>query len=253
MTEKLILNEEIDLNMDLRGEILGYSLVVEDLINELLLKNLGIVDDKNTTKLFGQKVGITFKNKIDLLYDIGVLSKGENVELELFMNFRNKFLHVLDCNSFQMVLSQFDNSIKNKFKSYFNENKCMEDEMSCRFAYRNLYRKNVQTIQLKIEELIQRINDKNNIIQNLNQNFTNVSSLFFYLLNDLYFVLENAELENLKVRKLSEDISSKCQQYLDKYIEDVENSTQSSFLEKFFRDNNRIKNYFGITKSGDKI
>jgi len=78
-----------DLNLELRGEILQYSLILEKYINNLLLINLGIVDEDEgkKTRLFGNRPSISFKNKIDLLYDIDVLNKEENSELELLEAF----------------------------------------------------------------------------------------------------------------------------------------------------------------------
>ncbi len=76
----------MDLNLNLRSEILEYSLILENVINDLWLLNLGIFDGGKETRLFGNKASISFKNKIDLLYDINVLNKEENSDLELFFN-----------------------------------------------------------------------------------------------------------------------------------------------------------------------
>jgi len=66
------MNENI--NLEIRSEILEYSLTIENTVNTLLQSYLGILE-KEATKNFGHKAGISFKNKIDLLYDIDVLSK----------------------------------------------------------------------------------------------------------------------------------------------------------------------------------
>ena len=114
---------KMEVNLQLRSEILEYSLTLEEAINNLLLFNLGIFDGGQATRLFGNKASISFKNKIDLLYDINVLTKEENSDLELLMIFRNKFLHDIKCNSFSNVLEILDNGIKNKFKNYLKEGK----------------------------------------------------------------------------------------------------------------------------------
>src|ERR1035437_7045812 len=98
----------MDNNIKLRSEILEYSLILEEAINTLLLFNLGIRDGGNLTRLFGKKANISFKNKIDLLYDIDILSKEENSDLELLMIFRNKFLHDIGCNSFLNTIESLD-------------------------------------------------------------------------------------------------------------------------------------------------
>lgn len=86
-----------EINIEVRSEVLEYSLIIECATNSLLLSYLGITD-KSDTKLFGNKAGISFKSKIDLLYDISVLSKVEHSNLELQIIFRNKFMHMLKCN-----------------------------------------------------------------------------------------------------------------------------------------------------------
>ena len=100
--EALDTKNDTEINIEVRSEILEYSLNIEGAINDLLLAYLGIFD-KSSTKLFGNKVGLSFKNKIDLLFDINVLSKEEHNDLDLFMNFRNRFFHAIECNSYSAV------------------------------------------------------------------------------------------------------------------------------------------------------
>ena len=69
---------DAQLNIEVRSRILEYSLCIEGLINDLLIMNLGIYDEKEKTRLFSNKGKLTFQNKIDLLFDIEFLSKLEN-------------------------------------------------------------------------------------------------------------------------------------------------------------------------------
>ena len=197
----------MDINIKLRSEILEYSLILEEAINNLLLLNLGIFDGGNSTKLFGKKAGVTFKNKIDLLYDIDVLSKEENAALELLMIFRNKFLHDIECNSFLSIVSQFDNGLKNKFRAYLNEGQSINDEISCRTACSNLFLKNIKTIKNKVKAKRITIEEKNEIFQLNTQQIIFNLDLFYDLINDLFLILENADLKNEKVRNLIDLIS----------------------------------------------
>ena len=97
------MSTEKQLNIELRSRILEYSLFIEKIINDLVLLNLGIYDEKVKTRLFSNKGKISFQNKIDLLYDIEVLSKEENSEFELLMIVRNKFMHDIECDSFHTL------------------------------------------------------------------------------------------------------------------------------------------------------
>ena len=237
-----------NINIELRSEILEYSLILEKYINELLLLNLGIMSDSKATRLFGSKAGITFKNKIDLLFDIDVLSKDENSDMELLMIFRNKFLHIIDCDSFKSVISELDNGLKNKFKCYLPNGHSIDNEESCKTACSNLFMKNIKVIHEKAKERREKLEEKNEIFQVLNNGIISHLDLFFDLINDLYLILENSELENDKVLKLSEKIFEKCNLYVNKYQEDENFVSLNKNYEKFFADNKRIYRYLGITK-----
>lgn len=199
----------MNLELEKRSEILEFSLNTEEAVNSLLLVYLSI-SDKSTTKLFGNKAGISFKSKIDLLYDIDVLSKEEHSKLELQMTFRNKFLHDIQCSSFLSVLKHFDNGIKNRFKKFLEKDEKIDNEESCRIAYRNLYIDNTKVIKFKFANKRKQIQEKADVLQTLLSELERVNSLSFNLIDELLQILESAELENPKILDLSDKISSKC-------------------------------------------
>ncbi|SMP10799.1 hypothetical protein [Chryseobacterium profundimaris] len=141
----------MDINLVLRSKIVHCSLNVENAINELLLRYL-LITDKSKTKNFGNKAGISFKNKIDLLYDIDVLDKDELYIVELLMVFRNKFLHDIKYSSFTLLLDDLDSSVKNKFIKLFLDGKG-ENEEDYDKGFMNLYEKVVEIINSKTEEI----------------------------------------------------------------------------------------------------
>ena len=189
---------DADLNMEIRADILEYSLYIETLINNLLLLNLGIFDGKESTKLFSNKGKLTFQNKIDLLFDIEVLSKDQNLEFVLFMNIRNKFLHDLECNSFQVFLSKLDSGLVTRFKTFLENEELICNENACEIACNNLFKKNIVTIKNKIkaQEKILKFHQLSN----------NNISLYLEFIRDLIenisITIENSELENPKVVNL---------------------------------------------------
>ncbi len=197
------------LELEKRSEVLEFSLNTEEAVNSLLLVYLSI-SDKSTTKLFGNKAGISFKSKIDLLYDIDVLSKEEHSSLELQMIFRNKFLHDIQSNSFLSVLKHFDNGIKNRFKKFLEKDEKINNEESCRMAYRNLYLNNTKVIKLKFANKRKQIEEKADVLQTLLAELERVNDLSFSLIDELLQILESTELENPKIADLSDKISLKC-------------------------------------------
>lgn len=235
----------MDLNLTIRAKILEYSLFVETLINDLLLLNLGIYDEKKSTRLFSNKGKLTFQNKIDLLCDIEVLSKDENSEFELLMNIRNKFLHDLECNSFQVLLSQLDKGIVNRFKKYLDNEKLISNESACEKACSKLFKKNMETIKHKIKA--------NKVIKENTHKFYKLHNeqIIFYIdaihdfLTKVSIATENSELENPKVAILGDKIL----QILEEAVNKLNEGSKKVDLEEFFNSNENMKSLFGI-KSG---
>ncbi|MDD5069035.1 MAG: hypothetical protein PHN89_05585 [Candidatus Pacebacteria bacterium] len=204
-------------NLKNRTEILEYSLTIEDAIDSLLLMYLGIYDKKKSKgpQVSKTKFNVSFQSKIDLLFDIDVLSKEEHSDLELLMNFRNKFLHEIRCNSYLSVVNLFDNGIKNRFKKYLNKNGSIEEEDSCKWGCFNLYGKNLQTIQKKVKEKIDQTQDKASLVNTLLAKNVRMIDMSFGFVTDLLKEMKKAELENRKIRALVSLVASKCKDYTD--------------------------------------
>lgn len=215
------------INIEIRSEILNYSLIIEDAVNSLLLAYLGITN-KTSTKLFGTKAGISFKNKIDLLYDIDVLTKKEHNDLELQMIFRNKFIHSIECSSFTVILSQLDNGIKNRFKKYISSHDNITNEKSYKEAYGELYSSNLGIMIEKIGLKKQSIEDKNLLIQLLLKKGLRLTDISFNFIDELLeklelVFLENIEnIENKQVVELTTLLRNKCVQHSKTFSSDKE-------------------------------
>lgn len=93
------------INRELRIEILECALRLETNINTLILELLDISDKVKKRSLSGKSGSLPFKNKIDLLFDLEVINDDEYREFLLLMEFRNKFLHDLYCDSFENAFS----------------------------------------------------------------------------------------------------------------------------------------------------
>lgn len=233
---------EAQLNIEIRSRILEYSLFIEQSINDLLLMNLGIYGDKEKTKLFSNKGKLTFQNKIDLLFDIAILNNDEKLEFELLMNIRNKFLHVLDCSSFQNLFQQLDNGIVNRFKNFIENDKSINDEETCKKACYTLFQKNIDTIKKKIKVHKESIEIKYKLFQQQNQQLLFYIDTVHNLLEKVSIATENSELENPKVAILGEEILKILQETQRKL--DIE--TKKIDGKTFFSSNENMKSLFGI-------
>ncbi len=233
---------EAQLNIEVRSRILEYSLFIEGSINDLLLLNLGIYNEKEKTRLFSNKGKLTFQNKIDLLFDIEVLSKEENSEFELLMNIRNKFLHDIDCSSFKNLLQQLDNGIVNRFKKFIENDNSINDEEACKKACYKLFQKNIDTIKKKVSVNKESIEIKYKLFQQQNQQLLFYIDTVHNLLEKVSIATENSELKNPKVAILGEEILNilqETQRKLDTETKKIDGKT-------FFSSNENMKSLFGI-------
>ena len=239
------MNMEKQLNIELRSRILEYSLFIESLINDLLLLNLGIYDEKEKTKLFNNKGKISFQNKIDLLHDIEVLSNKENSEFNLLMIIRNKFMHDIECDSFHTLLNQLDNGIVNRFKKFLVEGQLISDEEACKKAGYRLFQKNIETIKNKIELNKVAKDKKYKLFQFQNDYIIYYVDFIHELLNKVSIVTENSELENPKVAVLGMELL----QILEESVRKLNSESKANIYEEMFNTDDSIKSIFGIKET----
>jgi len=194
------------------------------------------------TRLFSNKGKLTFQNKIDLLFDIEVLSKEENSEFELLMNIRNKFLHDIDCSSFQNLLQQLDSGIVNRFKKFLEEGQSISDEEACKRACYRLFQKNIDTIKKKISVNKESMEIKYKLFQQQNQQLLFYINTVQNLLEKVSIATENSELENPKVAILGKKILKILQETQSK----LDTETKKNDGKTFFNSNENMKSLFGI-------
>ena len=236
------MSTEKQLNIELRSRILEYSLFIEKIINDLVLLNLGIYDEKAKTRLFSNKGKISFQNKIDLLYDIEVLSKEENSEFELLMIVRNKFMHDIECDSFHTLLNQLDKGIVNRFKKFLENGQLISDEEACIKASYRLFQKNIQTIKNKIELNKIAKNKKYELFQSQNDQIVYYIDFIADLLNKVSIATENSELENPKVAILGIELYK----ILEESVRKLNSETKPNIYKEFFNSDNDLKAIFGV-------
>lgn len=203
-----------NLNLIQRTKVLEYALTLEVSINTLLQSYLLILD-KHSTRNFGNKAGISFKSKLDLLYDIGVIDKEESNQIELAMNFRNKFLHDIDSNSFTYILSTFDSGIKNKFKKYLEPGVVEENEKHYEKAFENLHYSNLKMLHAKYEERRKQISAKQEYIIETLDLITDLSDLSIDFSNEVSTLMERQDVEDEKLRPLIIELTQKCLVFYD--------------------------------------
>lgn len=207
---------ENSINLKSRTEVLEYSLWMESSVNALLQSHLLILE-KEKTKNFGNKAGIPFKSKIDLLYDIDILTKEEHSDLELLMNFRNKFLHDIDSNSFTVILETLDNGIKNRFKKFIDSDVKIENEEAYIKACSNLFLNNLKMLQKKIKERRISLENKRDYTTTIFDKLIALTEFSSDFASDIMLILENSNLENPIILEALNPIIERCKLFAKEY------------------------------------
>lgn len=118
----------MDTNIKLRFEILEYALHLESSVSSIIKVYFFI--DKPKLKTISNKSGrLAFKSQIDLLNDYDILDDLEYDTLLKLMEFRNQFMHNMECNSFKKAVEILGND-RGKFLLKFvaNEHKNLDIE-----------------------------------------------------------------------------------------------------------------------------
>lgn len=153
-----------ELNLPLRAEVLEIALQLEQAVNHLLSSQL-VIEVPKPKAISNQSSSLSFKNKIDLLFDIGIFSKKEHSDFLLAMEFRNQFMHNAACSSFIKAARILD---RQKELLRFGEiDPIVGLEAQLLDGYKNLFIHCLDTILLKYSERRQKIEERRSNIQTL--------------------------------------------------------------------------------------
>jgi hypothetical protein len=145
----------MDLGLDIRKDILEYSLMMEMLTTNFLASILDIKEPKNSKTLGNKTSSFSFNHKIDLLIDLGALRKEERKKYQYFMEIRNQFMHNIDASSYEKCLAYLDGTNIAVLKLYPQPESLSLDE-----KYKNaVFALCEETLDLTIQ-IIDTLNDK---------------------------------------------------------------------------------------------
>jgi hypothetical protein len=237
-----------EINIALRGIVLREALKIENGINQLVLFELGIFSDGKGTALFSEKVGLSFQAKVNLLSDLKRLNKEDKLDLELAMNFRNKFLHQLSCNTFLKALGSMSSSSGNRLQSHMQGDKVLETEEDCIEAFELLCVKNQNVLYEKLkvvkehgirtQEFLHLLNDSSEFYIDLFADFYSEVSL---TLEKTLELIEKGKPTNQF--KTIEELKQICELYVPKFALTKE---KASKINEFYSSKEFISRLFGI-------
>lgn len=153
-----------EINLPLRTEILQMALELEQDVSELILNHLNIEVEKR--KALSNKSGsLSFQNKIDLLHDLGILTKEENAKFGLLMVFRNQFMHNINCNSFVTAINFLGDGKKKELLKFGDKEFNRNVEFHYRNAYGKLFINCIKVVVEKNERRLEVINENTNALK----------------------------------------------------------------------------------------
>lgn len=126
------MNSDDLLNLKTRAKVLEHSLLLEAKLSEILISLFKIKKAEINT-LGNKSSSISFKTKVDFLYDLERVDKDLYKDLILFMEIRNQFIHNSNAISFVKVLSGFSrksrlHEVVDSFKEYFDDQTFKDEE-----------------------------------------------------------------------------------------------------------------------------
>lgn len=204
--------------LELRKEILEIALNIENMISELLILYLNI--EKEERKAISNKNScLTFKNKIDLLFDLDVLTKTEHGNLLLLMEFRNQFLHNYQCNSFTKAVQFLGEDKSRKLLAFNDLNEGLQDsEFNHINAFRTLHISCMDIVLLKIKAKDDHSKERRKIVLDLADYTKLIIDKDTEMLAEIQ-VLCNSETDFLDIKSLKSSIV----ELIYKRIDDMNN------------------------------
>lgn len=184
------MEKNIGINLKLRSEILEASLNLENAVNKLIVALLTI--EKQKRKAISNKSGsITFKNKIDLLFDLDILDSEEHQKLLLLMELRNQFLHNLECNSFENAISLLGSDKGRKLLKFGSVNEPDNLEYRYKNAFDNLKIECLKIVIAKVEDRMNQIDDRAKILKNFAESQIFFINKYFNIAKNILEIFEN--------------------------------------------------------------
>lgn len=182
------------------------ALNLEQNVNSLLL-NLLSIENPRRKAITNKSGNLSFRNKIDLLFDLDVLNSEEHKKLLLLMEFRNQFLHNIDCNSFVYAVKLLGVDKKNKLLKFDNKNSKQDIELRYKSSFRNLYIESLKIISEKLENKIKQIEDRGKMHKNLLDGQIFLVDKYFDILIKILLICEDNVSEIPEVLQLINQLS----------------------------------------------
>lgn len=128
---------EIVKGIEIRSEVLKYSLLIEN-FTAIFLSNLLDISNYKESRTLGNKSGnLSFNQKVHLLIDIKALDKNEKKKFLIFMSIRNQFIHNYDADCYEGCFHNIDGAETFILRTY-PQDVALSKEQQLESAFRKL-------------------------------------------------------------------------------------------------------------------
>lgn len=114
--------------MNVRSEVLEYSLIIENLSSFFLSGLLDISDYKKSKSLGNTGSSLSFNQKVELLIDIQALDFKEKSKYMAFMSIRNQFMHNIEADSYENCFNHLKGTDKFLLTTYPQDIKLTQEK-----------------------------------------------------------------------------------------------------------------------------
>lgn len=233
---------ENNINRQLRSEILDIALNLEHGVNLLLLALLSIENPQR--KAITNKSGnISFKNKIDLLFDLDVLNSDEHKKFLLLMEFRNQFLHNIECSSFENAVKLLGADKEKKLLKFDDADENQDKELRYKCAFINLYLESLKIMSEKTKDRKNQIEDRGRTHSKLIESQIFFMDKYFDILNKILLICENNVSDIPEVIQLVNQIGEAVTDDMELALSSEKYTQIQNKLEELHTPE-RIKSYF---------
>lgn len=142
--------------------------------------------------------GLSFINKLDLLYDIEIFDDKEYITILLLMQYRNQFMHNYECNTFIDAFEFLGSDKRNRLLLYAENKLGEKNEEKIKDAFNKLYIEILKILRTKADL-------KKNIIAENKDYFDSLNNKVILLydkyleLSDLIFDYLEPNLDDSKI------------------------------------------------------
>lgn len=204
----------------IRYQVLDDSLILENQLSKIISELIRV--PKTETKTLGhQSSSLTFKTKVDLLYDLDRISKEEYNLFILFIEIRNQLVHNFHSDSLKKVFDNIESNKKSKLlkinpnvEEHYNKSKKRgylnndSEEKNLEFGYSYLF--------LKLKEII--LEQHSKLIEDFKKEKTQEMELNYHQkMNEIY--LAGNQILNETIEEFGEIFSKEIEKKIDSKIE----------------------------------